>query len=104
MNNEVPIKILKKSLDHVFLSMEKSWGGRKIVLETEKFYVKGECAEINWHLFVKPKSHLSRICLHSYEDSSLQRQTVNRNIISGPFNIELVIGKEIIILKVIDDV
>ena len=64
MNNEAPIKILKKLLDHVSISVEKSWGGMKIALETEKFYVKGECEKINWHLFVKPKSHLSCICFH----------------------------------------
>jgi hypothetical protein len=84
--------------------VEKSWGGRKIALETEKFYVKGEFARINSQLFVKPKSLLSRICLHGYEDSGLQRQTVNRNIISVPFNIKLVKEKELIIQKVRDDV
>jgi hypothetical protein len=55
-------------------------------------------------LFVKPKSLLSRVCLHGYEHSGLQGQTVNRNIISGPLNIKHVKGKEIIILKVRDDV
>jgi hypothetical protein len=95
---------LKKLLDHVSLSVEKSWGGMKIALETEKYYVKGECAKINSQMFVKPKSLLSRICLHGYKDSGLQRQTVNRNIISGPFNIKLVRGKEIMIQKVRDDV
>jgi len=73
-------------------------------LGTENFYVKGGCAKVNSQLFVKPKRLLSRICLHGYKDSDLQRQTVNRNIISGPFNIKLVKEKEIIILKVRDDV
>ena len=81
-----------------------SWGGKKIALEKEKFYFKGECARINSQLFVKPKSLLSDIFLHGYEDSGLQRPTVNWNIISVPFNIKLVKGKEIIILKVRDDV
>jgi hypothetical protein len=75
----------------------------KIALETEKFYVKGEYARINSQLFVKPKSLLSRICLHGYEHSGLQRQAFNRNIIPGPLNIKRVKGKEIIILKVRDD-
>lgn len=81
-----------------------SWGGRKIALGKEKFYVKGKCVRINSQLFVKPKSLLSRICIHGYEYSGLQRQTVNWSIISVPFNIKLVKGKEIIIQKVRDDV
>ena len=84
--------------------MGTSWGGRKIALETEKFYVKGECSRINSQLFFKPKNLLSRICFHGYKDSGLQMQTVSRNAISVPFNIKLVKGKEIMILKVRDDV
>ena len=86
-NDDVPVNITQMLLDHVSLSVEKL-GWEENALETEKFYVKVEYEGINLQLFVKPKILLTSICLHGYEDSGLERQSVNWKIISGPFNIK----------------
>jgi len=104
MNNRVPINISREVIRSSFIIIRKVLRWEENCFGNGKVLRQRECAKVNSQLFVKPKSLFSRFCLHGYEGSGLQRQTVNRNIISGPFNIKLLKGKEIIILKVRDDV
>jgi hypothetical protein len=104
MNDEVPIYIYQEVIRSRFLMSGNVLGLEENCFGNGKVLRQRRVCENKFAPVCKTKGSFKPLCFHGYEDSGLQRQTVNRIIISVPFNIKLVQEKEIIILKVRNDV